>query len=261
MDFNEFIDSGIKKVYSADMSSQQHYVGVICSEIRKIDPSIIFKFSGVFIPNENYVDLFFGEESHREEFGMYNSFGQCMWQNYLIFPVYDVNDRIAGLVGYNPIKHLEAEETSNYLINHYSYSLKKVFRKGDYLFCLKGTFMQAYRSGYLVIVDGVFDAISLAEAGFLAAALLGSTISDVVAAQLRLIDRIIVATDNDDAGLELYRKLKRIHKNAVFVKQGIKKDADDVLKTEYRDQYLAMLREAIDSSIPLNYSMGRLHLF
>ena len=260
MDFHDFISYGVKNIMENDFQSQKHYIGVICSEVRGIEARAVFSMDGFFIPNEDYLKVFFPACVTDLEYGMYNSFGQCLWQNELVFPVYNINDRISGLVGYNPFNQILANETGNYLLNHYNYSLKRIFKKGDYLFAKKGTYLKALDAGYLIVVDGVFDAISLADAGYLAAALLGSTITPVMAAQLRFIPRIIVAADNDAAGLALYGKIKDVHNGAVMLKQGKAKDADDILKSKFRDRYLKALNDCIKSKIPLTYTMDEGHL-
>jgi len=79
----------------------------------------------------------------------------------------------------------------------------------------------------------------------LAAALLGSNVSEQVLAQLTFVDRIILAYDNDEAGLRLARFLTKKLNNVVCVKQKYTKDVDDLLKTSYKDNYLEMLNNVI----------------
>ena len=91
----------------------------------------------------------------------------------------------------------------------------------------------------MVIADGVFDTLSVAYHGYNTAAMLGSVITDQLAAQLRLIDRVVVLMDNDEAGLALYEKIAKTHPNAIYLKQGKTKDADDIIKTRFRDEYFS----------------------
>ena len=79
----------------------------------------------------------------------------------------------------------------------------------------------------------------------MAAALLGSNVSEQVLAQLTFVDRIILAYDNDEAGLRLARFLTKKLNNVVCVKQKYTKDVDDLLKTSYKDNYLEMLNNVI----------------
>ena len=87
--------------------------------------------------------------------------------------------------------------------------------------------------------------MSLSSYGYLAAALLGSNVSEQVLAQLTFVDRIILAYDNDEAGLRLARFLTKKLNNVVCVKQKYTKDVDDLLKTSYKDNYLEMLNNVI----------------
>jgi len=59
------------------------------------------------------------------------------------------------------------------------------------------------------------------------------------------VDRIILAYDNDEAGLRLARFLTKKLNNVVYVKQKYTKDVDDLLKTSYKDNYLEMLNNVI----------------
>ena len=63
--------------------------------------------------------------------------------------------------------------------------------------------------------------------------------------QLTFVDRIILAYDNDEAGLRLARFLTKKLNNVVCVKQKYTKDVDDLLKTSYKDNYLEMLNNVI----------------
>lgn len=252
MNVNEISKSGIECIYEKDRKSQEYYINTICHDVRNMNPNIIWKADGIFIPNNDYLRYYFGEESTNPEYNFYDIYGECIWVNKLMFPIINVVDEIVGFVGFDPFRYLEVHETNNALLNYYTYSTKNVMRKGDYLFCLAGTYKKALRDGYLIVTDGVFDSLSIAGEGFNSAALLGSTVTDAIAAQLRFIDRVIVPVDNDEAGIKLFEKLSVIHPNVIFVKQGKLKDADDILKTQFREKYVDGLMRAVKSSLPLS---------
>ena len=163
----------------------------------------------------------------------------------MVFPITDLAGNVVGLAGYNPHNYLQAKETGDKSLNYYGYSNKDLFVKGNYLYCLDGVYKKALAQGYLIITDGLFDCLSLSSYGYLAAALLGSNVNEQVLAQLTFIDRIILAHDNDEAGLRLARFLTKKLNNVVCVKQKYTKDVDDLLKTSYKDNYLAMLDNII----------------
>jgi hypothetical protein len=63
--------------------------------------------------------------------------------------------------------------------------------------------------------------------------------------QLRFIDTVFVAEDNDQAGRGLYENLKRKHPRVRYIRQNVTKDADDILKSEFEQLYVTRLWEAI----------------
>ena len=164
----------------------------------------------------------------------------------------NVADKVMGFVSFNPIKYLEARETHDWSIYYYAYSSKNVFDKGNYLLMGEGAYDRALAESYLVVVDGVFDQISLAFEGINSAALLGSTLTPQILMLLRFIPNIIVLADNDDAGLLLYEHLKKQHHGVRLFKQNYGKDADDVLKSCHRDTYLEQLRNFIACGMPVS---------
>lgn len=258
---NNLMQAGIQKIYKDDYKSQKFYIDEICTSIRHIKSDIVFQFSGFFVPNQQYLLNYLGEDALRPNYGLYNANGICLWDNSLVFPVTNAVGKIVGLAGYNPFVHLEVKESKNYILNYYKYSTKDVFVKGDYLFCLQGTYRKALEENYLIITDGIFDTLAFTAAGYLSAALLGSSVNNTLAAQLRFVDRIIVACDNDEAGEELFRKISSRHNGAVFLKQGKTKDADEILRTEDRENYLKALDECIKSKIPLSKNLSVAHYF
>lgn len=244
--------NGIKRIYKEDMQSQLFYVREICEGVRNIDYHVVFDVNGFFVPNDTYFLQYFSNEVVTPEYGIYDSHGLCMWNNTLVLPITNVSGNIVGLAGYNPFKHLEAKEDNSLPINYYTYSTKSVFKKGDYLYCKEGTYREALRKGYLIVTDGIFDTLAFTAAGYLSAALLGSSVTDAIATQLRFINKIILAVDNDDAGMLLFEKISKLHHGAVFIKQNQGKDADDILKSAARHQYLKTVDECIHEELPLS---------
>lgn len=248
--FSELCATGIKKIYELDTASQQEYISLIATKIRKIDPKIIYKANGIFVPNSEYLLQYFGVEAMSPDYDLYNEDGTCIWHNYLVVPVRNVSNTIVGLAGFNPVKYLEAKESKDWSITYYSYSQRKIFNKGDYLFMLPDTYKKAINS-YLIITDGFFDTLHLASYGYNAAALLGSAVSDTVYAMLRFVNRVILVSDNDDAGLQLEKKLKKHLNNVIVFQQNKTKDVDDILKTGDKEDYLKQLDTLINSELPI----------
>lgn len=256
MTLDSIVSQGILDIYNNDFSSQKDYIEKICKDVRNIEPDIIYRANGFFVPNDAYLIEYFGDNCTLDGFGIYSSPECCIWLHNLVLPIYNVGNVIVGLAGFNPFRYLEAHETQNWGMNYYTYSSKNVFAKGDYLYMLKGTFDKAYEDGYLVVTDGIFDTLSFAKEGFHSAALLGSFVSPAVLAQLRFIKTIILAVDNDEAGQELHHRLCKNLNNVVLFSQDKYKDSDDIIKSTDKDKYLAGLRDIINSSMPVNKFLG-----
>lgn len=253
MIFDQIVATGIRNVYRYDLESQKHFINTICDTVRNMPSDIIYKAEGFFVPNGEYLVNFFGPEVNSSDFDFYNYEGECLWQGRLVFPLKDAVGTVKGLVGFDPFKYLEAHETNNWALGYYSYSTKKIFHKGAYFYCVEGTYKKALEDGYIILTDGVFDTLAFAACNLNSAAALGSVVTQEMAAQLRFIKKVLVAVDNDDAGIKFYNHLSKYLNNVVFVGQSLFKDADDVLKSEYKELYLEEIRKTLtnDYNIPI----------
>lgn len=238
---------GLARAKAEDSAIQKQYLSYI-AEARKMPVEAIEMADGIFIPNDQYLVEFCGARVKEEDFGCYVG-DNCVWNNFLIFPVRDIAGNTVGVAGFDPLVYLENKETGNYENNYYSYSNKFVFQKGYYVYCPHDDFNHALDDRYLVVIDGLFDAISLSYAGFNAAALMGSVLTPQILMQLRLIDRIVLIADNDEAGFKLYNELRKHLPNVVLVKQGKAKDADELLKSEHGEQFVKKLKDVIHNGV------------
>lgn len=245
-------DSLYKAVMASDRESQLNYLQLISEKVRQIPLEALLEEQAIFIPNESYVHHFAGDLATINENGFYYN-GTSIWNNYVIFPVRALNNEARGIAGFNPVMYLQAKETGDYSINYYSYSTKYVFNKGDYLFWGIDGFEKAYRDGYLVLVDGIFDAIQLRRYGFNAVALMGSTLTEVIIAQLRFIKKLIVISDNDTAGFKLEQALKRNLHQCVYLRQGYDKDIDGAIKLGYDKKVLSELKNMLEEKIAIDH--------
>ena len=155
-------------------------------------------------------------------------------------------------MGFNPINKLKAKEEGQWDLPAYRHSSKTLFNKSKYLFMLKDTFKNALESGYIVLTDGVFDMLSFAQNGVLSGALLGSYVSEELLAMLRLLNRVYVSIDNDEAGLKLYNQLNKGLSNVIAIKQNQFKDADDILKSEYKEKFLKEFFKNLNNPIKMD---------
>lgn len=248
MKFSIEIKRGIERIREIDQAVQDEFINIICNDVRNINPDVIKRMNAFYVPNDDYMINMFGPLIKGFDFDCYNLDGTCKWLNYLLFPITDLANTIVGFAGFNPHNYLLSKEQNDKSLNYYGYSSKHVFQKGNYLFGIEGTYKKALADGYLIITDGLFDCLSLESYGYNSMALLGSFVSDQVLSQLIFIKKIIVAHDNDEAGIKLANFLKSRLDNVMCVKQKYTKDVDGILKTSYRDQYLAMLNGIIHNN-------------
>ena len=106
---------------------------------------------------------------------------------------------------------------------------------------------------YIILVDGVFDSISLAQEGYNSISILGSTISEYNRFILSLVKNVYVAYDNDGAGRRLYESLKRIHSNVYSITQSKCKDIDDFIK-QYPDDFKREMSK-LSSKVPMSFHL------
>lgn len=231
-------------VMSQDRESQLNFLSLIGEKIRSIPVEYFLKEQALFIPNDSYVQVYGGSESYSNENGFYYN-GISIWSDYLIFPIRNINNNAMGIGGFCARLYLQAKETNDYSVSYYNYSTKSIFRKGDYLFWGVDGFEKAYNAGYVILVDGLFDAIQLRRYGYHAAALMGSSLTEVVVAQLRFFKKVIIISDNDKAGLKLEDKLKHRLHNCVYLRQGFDKDIDGAFKSGNITRLLKVINEVI----------------
>ena len=241
--FSQMIKDGMKRIREEDAFSQDNFIEVICEKVRHMNTKVIYDFDGFFVPNDDYMKHFFGPLILERSLDCYNEFGQCFWLGYLVFPIYNQINEVVGLVGFNPVNKARAIEENDWSLQYYRHSGKSLFDKGKHIFMRKGTFEKALEDGYIVLSDGVFDTVSLTEAGINSGALLGSYISEELIAMLTFVDRVYLAVDNDEAGEKLLNQLKKRLPQAMAIRQGKFKDADDVLQSKYSEKYLLKIKQ------------------
>ena len=152
--------------------------------------------------------------------GYYDTF-----RNRLVFPVIDVSGRVIGFsgraIGDNTPKYLNSRDTP-------------VFSKGHNLFGLN--LAKKSKTGYIILVEGNVDVVSLHQAGFdSAVASLGTSLTDEQARLLsRYTDQIILAYDSDGAGLKASQRgiriLEKLNVRVKVLRWDGAKDPDEYIK-------------------------------
>lgn len=240
MSLNEVFNAGYERVQEKYLAEQLEYLRIV-AEARNMPVEYIIAARGVFIPNDDFMYEVFGSEI--TQYDCYRD-SLCVWNNAVIFPVRDVTNKVRGFAGFFPLDYLKKDED----VNYYAYSSQSVMEKGRFMYFPQGGISKAIDDGYLLIVDGLFDAISLCGNGYNAASLMGSNLTPEIIMQLRFIKKIIVPADNDNPGYLLYDKMKKRLSNVVLYQQGYTKDIDALLKTEHA----ADAKKALNSLIAPN---------
>ena len=152
--------------------------------------------------------------------GSYDTF-----RNRLVFPVIDVRGNVTGfsgrIIGEGEPKYLNTKETP-------------VYNKGRLLFGLN--LAKKSKSGYILLVEGNVDVVSLHQAGFdSAVAALGTALTNE---QAQLISRytgeVILAYDSDGAGLKASQRsidiLEKLDVKVRVLRWEGAKDPDEYIK-------------------------------
>lgn len=251
---------GIKKIYSEDLDTQKHYIKTICGELRGRELDILVDMQAFYVPNNDYMIEYFGYEITHPQFDCYTNEGECIWAHHLVIPIRDVSDKVVGFTGYNPYvalakkkeqKTKEEEEISK--MARYKESSTILMDKSRFFLCPLG-FKKAIEDGYIIITDGVFDTVSIANEGFNSFCILGSTISEYVKFCLSFIDVIYVAYDNDFAGVKMYNSFKSTFPKTLAIRQNKCKDIDGFIKM-YPNEFNASMQAVfgkVKTSIMLN---------
>lgn len=245
--------SGIERIYNEDFESQQVFIREWVKGCRTSPHEILFKAKAFYVPNNDYMFNYFGSDSLSSRYDIYNWDKQCIWHGNIVFPIRSVAGTIVGFAGFDPEIKLKKMRGEVILDNAYRYSVQEVFNRSHYVYMLPGVFEKSVKDGYIVITDGIFDMTTLAHFGFNSGSLLGSILTDQILMVLGFIDRLYIAYDNDNAGLELFKKLNVYFPGRVFgVNQNVEKDIDGVLSGPYSKQMIDALNFGIANKCPVS---------
>lgn len=180
--------------------------------------------------------------------GLYDRF-----RDRLMFPIIDVRGNVIGFGGRimnnqdpNAAKYLNSPETL-------------IFNKRKNMFALN--IAKKSKLGYLILVEGYMDAISLHQFGFdCAVASLGTALTEDGAALLsRYTERVILIYDGDAAGQNATQRAIPILEKAGLQVQVLQmrdaKDPDEYLKKFGADKFRVLLEEA---SNRVEYQLARI---
>ena len=166
--------------------------------------------------------------------GVYDTF-----RRRLIFPVIDVRGNVTGfsgrIIGDGEPKYLNSRDTL-------------VYNKGKLLFGLN--LARKSKSGYLILVEGNVDVVSLHQAGFdSAVAALGTALTNE---QARLLSRytgeVILAYDSDGAGLKASQRsidiLEKLDVKVRVLRWQDAKDPDEYIQKFGQGAFLNLIEKS-----------------
>lgn len=159
-----------------------------------------------------------------QELGLEDKRGDFQLAGRFLIPVRDVTGNMLTMIGWSP-------RGTKYMTCHTRY-FKKAISFFGMDFALKAS--QSY-GGCAVVVEGMFDCISLQSLGLPALATMGSAVGQVKCVQLSaLFNKVVGLPDGDKVGQDSLPKGKSpwvLPSNATFLSLNLKgvKDADDLV--------------------------------
>lgn len=266
------LDEGVEKIYKESLEEQTHFIQTICKDVREVDLPILFDLKAFYVPNDEFMIDYFGAAIVSPAFDCYDYLGVCKWKYHLVLPIRDVMGTIVGFTGYNPYVDIynkqrkslresdkldSMEELKNKFpdiatMARYKESSSVLMDKSKFFICPLG-FDKALEDGYIILVDGFFDCLSLAQDGYNSISILGSSITEYIRFCLSLVRVIYVAYDNDSAGKNLFNRMKSIHPRVYSITQSKCKDIDEFRK-KYPSQFHEGMKQ-ISSKMPMSFSL------
>ena len=162
------------------------------------------------------------------------------FRNRVMFPIINTGGNVVGfggrILGKGDPKYLNSQETP-------------VFSKKNNIYGLNLTRTEASRKGYLILVEGYMDVISLYQQGIEnVGASLGTALTENQAKLIRrFVDQVIMAYDSDTAGilatirgLEILYK-EKIKARVVNMPEGM--DPDDFVNKKGKEEFLDLIEK------------------
>lgn len=180
----------------------------------------------------------------RKKFGYYD-----FLRNRVVIPIRDFKRKVVGFAG-----RLLKEDKNSPKYLHTPY-----FKKSEYLFGFNSESLQyAKEKGFVILVEGIFDAIRLHSLGFKNTfAVFGTELSET---QIKIllwlrkkhgVDRVLLAFDNDDAGKRaIFKTLKKLFSKGFEGVYHLTYDFEEKDLDEFGKKHgLKGLKELIEKSL------------
>jgi 5S rRNA maturation endonuclease (ribonuclease M5) len=225
------LDAGIKHIWTTDSEFQTDALIGILKNIRNMNSDCVtdmfnyLKALGAFyVPYDNYMIEHFGSDITDLKYKIYQR-ELCKYTFRFAIPIHLLDGSTVGFIGYTNENDFDADG----ILIKYLYPPKSVLEKNKYMFIEPQEYLTAINDGYICVVDGIFDKISLASQGINAVSLCGSSYTQFHKMYLSLIKKIIIIADNDDAGNSLAYTIRQNRRDAVRIYQSRTKDIDSFM--------------------------------
>ena len=225
---------------------------------RRISPAFVVRFGLGFAPDDFYALTDAMHQQGYQDFELIeaglanaNRSGKGVhdvFRNRLMFPVIDVRGNVIGFsgrtLGDDDRKYLNTRDTP-------------VFNKSRNLFALN--LAKKSKSGYILLVEGNIDVVSLHQAGFdSAVASLGTSLTPE---QARLITRytkqVVIAYDNDPAGQKASQRaigiLDQLDLKVKVLQMEGAKDPDEFIQARGDEAFRQLIEGSADG---MAYQLG-----
>ena len=164
--------------------------------------------------NLGYCEIVDSEElgEMRSELGLVSEKDNFLLQNRFIIPVEDIAGNISALIGYYPD------------FKKYITTPSPFFSKECQFFNFKQAYDLSWReyNGFVILVEGIFDCLSLRSIGLPAIATMGSSVSRIKGELLKLFKKVLAIPDDDATGRKALNRYSRygwkVPSNTTFLK-------------------------------------------
>lgn len=237
-DFTHGLDVLLNDEQQKDI--QRALITEFAEDMRGIEPEVLLEHKCFFVPNDDFMIYFWGEEIVDPKYGLYLQ-DKCRMYQRVVYPIYDFKDRVISFVGYTDEK---VDGVAKYI-----YQPKRIFNKGRFIFMRRHEYVKAKTDGYVFVTDGLMDKFRFNAIGLNSSAQMATILTEEQRCYYEFIDRIIIPYDNDPAG----KVLLQMFKNAFPTKvsgfyQNYGHDFDDFMKVKgNKELFLAEFKNMKDT--------------
>lgn len=202
----DLYNKGVEYIRQNDRELQYRFLSTL-SEYRYMDVDYLLDLGCFFVHNKQYLIDSFGLECVGSHNDFFDNDGVCKYLGTMMIPIRDLQGDVVGFNSFNPFAKLKEQE-DDYSEVKYNISSKKVFNRNRFPLIPNG-YEKMFKDGYVIIMDGTFDALTLGSLGLNTFCNLGTVFSEYSTFILSFVGRRYLAMDNDRAGLTLFKSINK----------------------------------------------------